>query len=98
MPCRCFASGGCADQGAGVLGDRLVVRVAEIPHLSKILGGESGVHGPVETILGEIPTAATRHPGRSGEPSLDALVVTALDLFAHIEITQVAVQDRGDTA
>src|ERR1700733_1920581 len=64
-------SGRSADASVGGSGDRLVVGKPEVPHLSKVLGGEPGVHRSVETVLGEIPAAATGHPRRLGEPLLD---------------------------
>src|ERR1700739_1520356 len=91
----------CSGRGTdadGSLLDRVVVGEPEVPHLSKVLGGEPRVHRCVETVLGQIPTAATRHPRRLGEPLLDALVVAVLDVFAYVQVTQVVVQDGGDTA
>src|ERR1700754_1753401 len=96
--CAISASGARGNARRGPARHRLVVRVAEIAHLAKILGGETRVHRAVEALLGEIPTPATRHPGRLGEPALNVLVMAQLNVFAHIQIAQVVVEDGADAA
>ena len=75
-----------------------VVAESEVPHLTKILGGEARVHRGVEAVLGQIPAAAARHPGRLGQPLLNPPVVASLHVLADVEVAQVVPQDRGDPA
>src|SRR5882757_9144444 len=94
--CLAAMSGRRRDGGPCVPRYRLVIPRSEVAHLSKILGGEPGVHRRVESVGGQVPTAAAAHPGRLRQPLLQLLVVAALNVGPHVEIPQVVLQDRGD--
>src|ERR1700736_2886436 len=85
-----------ARPGRELMGGCAVVVEPEIPHLPKILRGESRIHRGVEAVPGQIPAAATRHPGGVLEPPLDTAVVPALYVLAHVEEPQILAQDRRD--